>query len=261
MGSAGSTALLLAGVVVCAVAGVGLVVGGETAPIRGFGVLVLVLATGGGLTRLALSTAGRGTSAVTVRDGSGRAATRVPGSAALVVLPMVALAAIAIACAAATVTLVDSGDVVLALPLALLGLLALASLAGPLLHGELVDRVDLTVAGVESLHFGARQQISWDDLEGAAAPPGPRGVVPLVLVHGGSPRQLASGWRLWRRVGPPEGMEGRFAVIATRNLRVDASLLAAVLTRLAQDPGARAQLGMEAANDLRSLAGDTRPLY
>lgn len=255
----GDAILPVVGALVCLGVGVLLMVAVDDASAKAAGGVLVALGVLGGATQAVLRS--RGGSRAQVHRHPQGSVTRVPGSPAMLALPLTALALVAGVGGVAAGALVVDQQVVLG---ALVGLLAAASLAAivpPLLRGDRADHVDLAPRGVTWQHHGERWTIDWDDVLGAAAPPGPGGVVPLVLDAGRQPQRLAGTWPLWRRTRAPEGMEDRFAVVPTRNLRVDADLLARVLTRLAREPEVRGLLGTESADDLTSLAGEASPLY
>lgn len=242
--SRGTSALsLLGGVLLVAVGVVFLSRSLDDLSTATFGLLLVVL----GLLSLARSGvragSGRGSRAQLGTGPDGSAVTTVRGSALTVLLPLGALAAVALAFGTWSGLAWRDANPLLGVILAALALVGLVALALPLSRGARPDRVDLSPTGLTAEHFGRRIRVPWEDVHGCVPVDGQP--LALVLRDDARPTVDSRGWPLWRQPTAPDTVEP----VVVGDLPVRPDLLARVVALCADDPALRTSLGTEASLD------------
>ena len=242
--SRGTSALsLLGGVLLVAVGAVFLSRSLDDLTTATVGLLLVVL----GLLSLARSVvragSGRGSRAQQGTTPDGTPVTTVRASPFAVLLPLLALAAVALASGVWSWVAWRGANPLLGALLAALALVSLVALALPLARGARPDRVDLSPTGLTTEHFGRRIRVTWDDVHGCVPVDGQP--LALVLRDGASATVDSRGWALWRQPTAPDHV----LPVVVSDLPVRPDLMARVVALCADDPSLRASLGTDASLD------------
>ena len=229
-----------------AVLGTGLVV---SAAADGEGALAVIGALLGGLGILGLVLAvsrwrsGRG--AIVESDGR---VLHVRGSRVALLTRTATLVWLALCCAAGAAMAESSDATVLAIALAIAAAALGALVVAPILSGLPADRLELSPDGIVVGHHGGQVQMAWEHVLGTASPrPSPQ---PLPIVMKEQERiEATRGWALWQDI---DVLDEQIVGLPVVDLPIHPVLLALVISRCAQEPALRSQIGTPASCDWRT---------